>query len=304
VGGGAVTWRAVVAIATAAVVITSAAAALAQAPPLVTSPGGNLGGGAVPLPPKDPYGRGAMTISLHASGDGAVEIRMLAFASCESAPVLRTTTVDADGTFITTGTLSRHLFGGRHLRSRFKVQGVITGATAHGTASLRTVVKTRGARTRRCKTGSVEWGATSVGGDIGTPGAAAAGAHLYGTTTQRYGNRPGAIVLRISDDGVHLTRALYDVRLDCGLGGSITGAVDTPVRNLAIAADGHVADLERRSSIVDRRTRKRLREHFDATIGSAGASGTFSIKETFISRRTGHTTGICRSGTVKWAAAP
>jgi hypothetical protein len=134
------------------------------------------------------------------------------------------------------------------------------------------------------------------------PGSTPPAARLYGTTSQLMGqyNLNAGIVLRVSGDGTKLTRSIYSEYLDCD--GSYSYGLDSPAISLPIAADGTISDVER----IDRRigrTRAISVGRFKGTLGSAGASGTLSIKVRYIDLRTKDVTR-CNTGTVKWTASP
>lgn len=271
-----------------------AAAAPAQAPV------SHYGGGAIIDPPKSIEGPGNMIISLRAAGNGKVQIFIGMGARCEIAAIRTTATLAADGSFSASGAAIERPGGGVRLRSTYKVSGILGAANASGTASARGKVQQRGRQTRRCKTGSVAWEARRPTGDVGTPGAALPAARLYGTTSQTSRDRRHALVLRISADGKRLRRALYSLNLTCA--GDTLVVADAPDGNLSIGADGKVSDVQHDSEKVDRRTRVRTTETFNATIGAAGATGRFSVTARVIDIPSGRTVGRCRSDTVKFTA--
>lgn len=279
-----------------AVAFAGTAVALAQDP---AAPSGNYGGGAVVAPPKALSEGGNMLIGLRVQG-ATVKFNAGLGAGCESSSFSATATLDGSGAFSASGTRRESLSGGRRVRTSYDVQGTISGATASGTARVRSRVTARGRATRTCTSGTVRWGARRSTGDLGGPGAVAK-AHLYGTTSQRREGPRRAIVMRISADATKLTRALYDIDLRCE-GRTVRGLYDSPRRNLPIKADGTVADVER-FTYRDRTTILRYIETFEATLGQAGARGSFSTVSILTSRRTGRTLGTCRTGTVTWTAS-
>jgi len=241
-----------------------------------------------------------MIISLRATGTDRVQIFAGMIARCEIAAIRTTATLAADGSFSASGVATERPGGGVRLRSTYTVSGIVGAASASGTASARAKVRQRGRKTRRCKTGSVRWDARRPTGDVGTPGAALPAARLYGATSQTSRGPRHAVVLRISDDGKRLRRALYSLNLRCG--GDTLAVAEFPDENLSIGADGKVSDVQHRSEKVDRRTRLRTTERFNATIGAAGATGRFSVTARIIDIPSGRTVGRCRSDTVKFTA--
>ena len=282
-------------VALAALAALAVAGANATAQDLA-GPVGNYGGGAVVAPPRSIYSAGNMLIGLRASG-GALRMNVAMTLSCSvDATFAARATPAADGSFSARGSARRR--GG--IRTRWSIRGTIAGAAASGSATARTTV-TRGGRTRACPTSRVKWSARRAGGDLGLPPPPPK-ERYFGTTSQRLNGPRRAITLRISSDATKLARALYEVTVRCG-SETITDTYDAPKRNLAIGADGRVRDIER-FTFRNGRTIYRSVERFSATIGAAGASGTFSTTARITDRRTGRTLVRCRSGSVRWTAAP
>ena len=256
---------------------------------------GNYGGGAVVAPPRSVYSAGNMLIGLRASG-GRLQMNVTMTLSCSvDAEFTARATPAADGSFSARGTARDGA-----ARTRWSLSGTIAGAAASGTATARTTLGT-GGRARRCPTSTVRWAARRATGDTGTPPPPGK-ERYFGTTSQRLNGPRRAIVLRISSDATKLARALYDVTVRCG-GEPMSDTYDAPKRNLTIAADGKVRDIER-FEFRNRGTIYRSVERFTATIGAAGASGTFSTTARISARSSGRTILRCSSGTVRWSAAP
>ena len=289
--------RAAAVLSVLAAASTAGAVALAQDP---AAPAGNYGGGAVLAPPNSLGAPGNMLIALRVTGD---RVRMNAGLGtrCESGSFRASGALAAGGAFRVSGVHRESLSGGRRLRTTYVVSGTLSGATASGTASVRNRIVTSGRPTRSCASGTVRWGARRATGEIGAPGALAK-ARLYGTTSQRLDGPRRAIVLRVSSDASKLTRAIYDVTLKCD-GATLTDNYDSPRRNLTIGAGGTFADVERFTK-RNATTITRSTGRFAGTIGMAGASGTFSVTERISNRRTGRLAATCRTGTVRWTAAP
>jgi hypothetical protein len=220
-------------------------------------------------------------------------------ARCATAPIRANVVLAADGSFSRSGT-AKVRSGRRVVRTPYTISGTINGLTATGTASAKSTDREPGYVTETCKTGTVAWGARRSFGDIGVPGAAPPGVHLYGVTKQAVGKRRHAIALRISPDGTRVKRALYSLNLKCGSG--TDQIVDSPKQNLTIRADGKVSNTESYSRVVDRHRRVHLKESFSAKVGSTGATGSFKVAGRVSSRRTGRTLLLCSSGKVKWTA--
>lgn len=281
--------------------VAGALAAVAVAYAQEPVPLGSYGGGTIVDPGKSPSGAGNMIISLRATGDGRVRVLAKMGARCATATIQVSATLMSDGSFSVSGAARERPGDGERVRTTYKIAGTISGANASGMASARSTVRRRGRPTRRCKTGSVQWGARRPTGDIGAPGAAQPTARLYGTTSQRVAGRRPGIVLRISADAKRVTRALYSVNLRCP-GESLFG-IDGPAEKLSIGADGKLSDVERSSLRLDRRTRIRTTERFNATVGSAGAIGSLNLSARIIDIPSGRTLARCRTGTVRFTAA-
>jgi hypothetical protein len=289
--------RALAAATLLAVGSIAGAVAVAQAP---VAPAGNYGGGAVVAPPRSIYNAGNMLVGLRAPGDGRVQINAAVILSCSEDAVFRLfVTPAADGSFDAKGVRTRRTSGGGRVRTDYTIAGTIGAGAAAGTATARNAI-TRGGRTQRCPRATVRWQARRATGEIGLP-APAPRARLYGTTSQRLAGPRRAVVLRVSSDGAKLTRALYEVTVRCG-SRTLSDTYDAPRRNLAIGADGSVTDVER-FTFRSRTTIFRSVERFEAKVGAAGATGTFSTTGRLFDRRTGRTLRRCRSGTVSFDAA-
>lgn len=241
-----------------------------------------------------------MLVGLRATSDHRLQINAALILSCSEDAVFRiVVTPAADGSFDAKGVRVRRTSSGS-VRTDYEIEGTIGGATASGSATARNAI-TRGGRTRRCPRATVRWQARRVTGDPGLPPPPAR-SRMYGTTSQRLAGARRALVLRVSSDATKLTRVLYEVTVRCG-SQTLTDTYDAPRRHLAIAADGRVRDVER-FIFTSRRTIFRSVERFDATVGAAGATGTFSTTARVSDRRTGRTLRRCRSGTVHFTAAP
>jgi hypothetical protein len=300
--GGLVSARRLVALSLGTVGALVATVAFAQepAPPPGAPPVGNWGGGRLVDTPKSAFGAGNTVIGLRATGDGKVQILADIGARCASATIKAKATVAADGSFSASGVAKEH-DGGSRDRTPYKITGVIDGASAGGTASMHSKTTRRG-RTASCKSGSVRWEARRADGNVGTPGPAPNGAHFYGTTSQQVSSRHPGIILPISSNGHRVIRVLFEAATRCP-DGVVTGLDVLPASAL-IGADGTFKTVDHYTFRISRRIRLRGVDRVSGTIGSAGAFGTASSTFRYINIHTGHTVEHCRTGTVKWVAAP
>jgi hypothetical protein len=106
----------------------------------------------------------------------------------------------------------------------------------------------------------------------------------------------------VTADGTRLRRALYGVTLKCDER-KIPDVLDTPRRNVSVGADGFFEDNVK-SSFPEGNTTVKSDERFEGTLGSIGAEGTLSITERRYSRKTKKLLETCKTGKIRWTAAP
>ncbi len=279
----------------AAVLLT--AAAVAQAP----APSGNFGGGALAAPPRDHFGAGNAVIAVRALPDRKLEIEATVRGACGGGEIAADAQVAADGTFGADGTQRSTPAPAQAVTTTFKLAGTFTSpSAAQGTISA-TIKRRADGRTKTCRSGSVDFALRRPDGEIATAGATA-GASYYGTTSQRGVGPRRAIVLRISDDGRVLSRALFGESVRCS-DDTRAGGLEAPRTNATIDARGRVDDHER-FTIREGSAITKVNDHFTAQLGSGGARGTFSLSDRTIDKASGRVLRSCRSGVVKWTAAP
>ena len=294
-------------ICTAALACLTAAGAVAQAPP---RPAGHFGGGALVAPPRAHFGAGNVVIALRALPNRRLDIEATIRATCKGATgdarmagadITADAKVAPDGSFSTDGTETSEPDPGMLLKTKYKLAGRFESATvASGTLSA-TIDRGSAGKTTRCTTGDVEFGLRRPKAQLGAPGARAS-ARYYGTTTQRGVGPRRAIVMRISGDGLLVTRGLFGESVTCS-DGKTTSGIEAPRTNIKLDAKGRVSDRER-FSIDNGATVTKVDDHFSATFGEAGAKGTFSLSDRTVDKASGRTIQTCKSGTIKWTAAP
>jgi hypothetical protein len=283
-----------------------AVGALAQAP---QRPSGNFGGGALVPPPKAHFGAGNVVVGLRALPGRKLEIEATIRANCPSgadpktagADIVADAKIAADGSFETEGTETSEPDPGVLLKTKYRLSGKFSSnSVADGTISA-TIDRGAAGTTKRCRTGDVDFGARRPSGDLGAPGARPGGRY-YGTTAQRGVGPQRAIVLRVSGDGLLITRGLFSESVKCSDGKRSTG-LEAPRTNVSVNAKGRVSDRER-FTIDNGATETKVNDRFAATLGEDGAKGTFSLSDRTLDKDSGRTIQTCRSGTVKWTAAP
>jgi hypothetical protein len=289
--------RAPVLLAAGVAALTLAAGAIAER---AAPPRGNFGGGALVVSPRDHFGPGNAIIGLRALPGRKLEIEATIRGSCAGGDVAAASTIAKDGTFGADGVATQEPRRGTRVKTTYRFAGTFTSrAAAEGTVSA-TIERTVGGRTKRCRSGAVKFGARRPDGEIGSPGAPAQ-ARYYGTTSQRGVGPRRAIVLRVSRDGLRLSRGLFGEAVKCSDGTRAIG-VEAPRAKLPIDEDGRVKDRER-FTIKYPRTLVHVDDRFTAQLGSTGARGTFSLSDRTVDRTSDRTIQTCKTGAIRWIAA-
>lgn len=291
--------RTPVVLSAVALLLAGGTAATAQAP---ARPAGHFGGGALAAPPKNLFGAGNAVIALRALDKRRLEIEATVRAKCAGGDLQLATKVAADGTFAADGTSTQEPISGEKVKTTYKLAGTFTGAsTANGTVSATLVSSAEGQETQTCKTGEVKWEVRRPDGELGNREARPR-AFYYGTTAQRSTGPRRPIVLRLSGDRKRIARALFGEQVRCDDDTRAIG-IEAPRTNIAIDADGKVSDHET-DRIDNGATYTYIDDRFTATLGRAGAKGTFSLSDRTVDKLTGNVIQSCTSGTIKWTAAP
>lgn len=291
--------RTPVVLSAVALLLAGGTAATAQAP---ARPAGNFGGGALVAPPKDLFGAGNAVIALRALDKRRLEIEATVRAKCAGGDLQVATKVATDGTFAVDGSSTQEPISGEKVKTTYKLAGAFTGAsTANGTVSATLVSSAEGQETQTCKTGEVKWEVRRPDGELGNREARPR-AFYYGTTAQRSTGPRRPIVLRLSGDRKRIARALFGEQVKCDDDTRSIG-IEAPRTNIAIDSNGKVSDHET-DRIDNGATYTYIDDRFTATIGRAGAKGTFSLSDRTIDKLSGNVIQSCTSGTIKWTAAP
>ncbi len=276
----------------------AASAAVAEAP---EPPSGNFGGGALVASPKDLFGAGNAVIGMRALDERRLEIEATVRAKCTGGDITAEAKIAADGSFKADGTETQAPNPNEKVTTTYTLVGTFTSEkAAEGTVSA-TLERRAEGKTETCKTGKVAFGARRPGSEIGKRGAAG-GARYYGTTSQRGVGPRRPIVLRVSGDGRLISRALFGEQVKCSDGTHSIG-VEAPSTNVAIGKGGKVADHEK-YTIDNGNTKTYVDDRFNALVGRDGAKGTFSLSDRTIDKASGNIVQSCKSGEVKWSAAP
>ena len=289
--------RARVVLTGAVAAVALGAAADAQAP----APAGNFGGGALVPPPNNHFGPGNAVVALRALPDRKLEIEATVRGSCSGGDITADTTVAADGSFSVKGTERTEPEPNVKVTTKYTLAGTFSSPTAADGTLSATIDRRAEGRTRRCRTGDVKFGVRRPDGTIGTPGDRLA-TRYYGTTSQRGVGPRRPIVLRLSGDGLVISRALFGESVRCSDRRRSTG-IEAPRTNAAIDANGRVNDRER-FAVRSGDTLVKVDDRFTARLGSAGARGTFSLSDRTTDRASGRVIQSCRSGEITWTAAP
>jgi hypothetical protein len=280
-----------------AAAVVLAAAAVAQAP----VPTGNFGGGALVPPPRDHFGAGNAVVGIRALPERKLEIEATIRGACGGGEIAADAKVAADGTFSADGTQRTRPAPKEQITTTFKLTGTFTSATAADGTISATLKRRAGGKTKTCRSGTVKFGVRRPDGVIGKPGAPP-DSRYYGTTSQRGVGPRRPIVLRISDDGLVISRALFGESVRCSDDTTASG-LEAPRTNAAIDSNGRVDDHER-FTIREGTAIVKVNDSFTAQIGDTGARGTFSLSDRTTDKTTGRVLRTCKSGVVKWTAAP
>jgi hypothetical protein len=298
-----------------AAVVLSAAAGAQTPPPTATTttpspaptptptpaPTGNFGGGALVAPPNEHFGPGNAVVALRALPERKLEIEATVRGSCSGGELAADATVAADGGFSAKGTERTEPERGVKVTTAYTLDGSFSAPSAAvGTISA-TIERRESGRTRRCRTGLVKFGVRRPAGTIGTQGKELP-MRYYGTTSQRGAGPRRPIVLRLSGDGLVISRALFGESVRCSDHTRSTG-IEAPRTNARIDGKGRVDDRER-YEIKQGNAVVKVDDRFTAQLGSAGARGTLSLSDRTTDRDSGRVIQSCKSGEVRWTAAP
>ncbi len=277
----------------------AAAVAVAQAP---ERPSGNFGGGRLVAPPKKLFGPGNAVIALRALPKRKLEIEATVRAKCAGGDLQVTTKIDADGSFDAKGSSTQEPVPGEKVKTTYKLAGTFTDANAaKGTLSATLVSRAEGKSAKTCKTGKVAFQVRRPDGKLGSRETRPRAAY-YGVTAQRGTGPRRPIVLRLSGDRTRIARALFGEQIKCSDDTRAIG-IEAPRTNIAIDADGRVSDHET-DKIDNGASYTYIDDRFKATIGRTGAKGTFSLSDRTVDKASGNVIQSCKSGTIKWSAAP
>lgn len=279
--------------------VSGSAAAVAQAP---VRPTGNFGGGALVAPPKDLFGPGNLVIGVRALPERRLEIEATLRAKCAGGDIQLATKAKADGSFAAEGSTSQSPEPGEKVKTTYDLAGSFTGERAiEGTISATLVKSSDSAETKTCKTGKVAFNARRPDGELGDRDERPRAAY-FGVTAQRSTGPRRPIVIRLSGDRRRISRALFGEQVKCSDRKRSIG-VEAPRTNIAIDSKGRVSDHET-DKIDNGETFTHIDDRFTATLGRSGAKGTFSLSDRTVDKVTGNVIQSCKSGTIKWTAAP
>ncbi len=279
----------------AAVAVTAVAAAQAPAPT------GNFGGGGLVAPPRDHFGAGNAVIAVRALPSNKLEIEGTVRGSCGGGEFLTDAKVAEDGSFDATGSQRTTPAAREKVTTTYKLAGTFTSPDAASGVLTATIKRRAGGKTKTCKSGEVRFGIRRPDGVIGKPGAPD-DAIYYGTTSQRGVGPRRPIVLRISSDGLVISRALFGEFVKCSDDTNLAG-LEAPRTNAPIDSKGRVDDHEH-FTIGSADAILKVNDSFTGAFGETGAKGTFSLSDRTTDKTTGIVLRTCKSGVVNWTAAP
>lgn len=279
--------------------VSGSAAAVAQAP---ERPTGNFGGGALVAPPKNLFGPGNLVIGLRALPERRLEIEATVRARCAGGDILLATTIEPDGSFAAKGRESQSPEPGETVKTTFQLAGSFTSERAvEGTIAATLVKSSDSAETKTCKSGKIAFSARRPAGELGDRDARPRAAY-FGVTAQRSTGPRRPIVMRLSGDRRRISRALFGEQVRCS-DRKVSIGVEAPRTNIAIDSKGRVSDHET-DKIDNGTTFTHIDDRFTATLGRSGAKGTFSLSDRTVDKLTGNVIQSCKSGTIRWSAAP
>lgn len=271
--------------------------AAAQAP----APTGNFGGGGLVAPPRDHFGAGNAVIAVRALPANKLEIEGTVRGSCGGGEFITGAKIAEDGSFDAAGSQRTTPAPKERVTTTYKLAGTFTSADAASGILSATIKRRAGGKTKTCRSGEVRFGIRRPDGVIGKPGAPG-DAIYYGTTSQRGVGPRRPIVLRISSDGRVISRALFGEFVRCS-DDTRSAGLEAPRTNVPIESKGRVDDHER-FTIRSANAIVKVNDSFTATFGETGATGTFSLSDRTTDKTTGTVLRTCKSGVVKWSAAP
>lgn len=275
------------------------AVAVAQAP---ERPSGNFGGGRLVPPPKKLFGAGNAVIALRALPKRKLEIEATVRAKCAGGDLQVTTKIDADGAFKAKGSSTQEPVPGEKVKTTYKLAGAFTETNAaKGTLSATLVSRVEGHSAKTCKTGKVAFQVRRPDGKLGSRETRPRAAY-FGITAQRGTGPRRPIVLRLSGDRRRIARALFGEQVRCSDDTRSIG-IEAPRTNIRIDGNGRVSDHET-DKIDNGASYTYIDDRFKATIGRTGAKGTFSLSDRTVDKASGNVIQSCKSGTIKWTAAP
>ena len=253
-------------------------------------------------PPKDLFGPGNAVIALRALSERRLEIEATVRAKCAGGDLQVATKVAADGSFSAEGSASQTPAPGDKVKTTYQLAGAFTGErSVEGTLSATLEFSSDSAESKTCKTGKIAFSARRPNGDLGDRDVRPR-ARYFGVTAQRSTGPRRPIVLRLSSDRRRISRALFGEQVKCSDDKRSIG-IEAPRTNVAIDSKGRVSDHET-DKIDNGATFTYIDDRFTATLGRDGAKGTFSLSDRTVDKATGNVIQSCRSGTIRWTAAP
>ena len=291
---------------TRSAVLTTAATALLLLPAAAhaaPTPGASYGGGL--LPKSFRSGGDALTVTAKVAPDGQTVRVVASFGvTCNRRPgalqqLVAEGRIGANGRLqLKAGTTNyEYAVKGSRPRAVADVDLGFDGPVASGTLALTGRFKARG-RTVRCNE-VLQVNLRAAAPDPGMPGAAPAGATLFGTGSAEYRRAPVPVALKVSADGRRVDPTFVGVPLRCA-SVDITDYLVNSSPRMTVRDDGTFRSRERFSLRFRGGGRTSTTFKLDGRFTAQGATGTYSAKS--VARTPGRRSVRCSSGNISFSA--
>ncbi|HEX5616949.1 MAG TPA: hypothetical protein VFX51_00930 [Solirubrobacteraceae bacterium] len=259
-------------------------------------------GGGTPADSTQRAQRQLTTVGLRTRANGTATVWVTVAARCGTGLVTRDVALGADGSFAFRRTVRDRIGGGVRRTARIRVNGLVAGTSASGSASAKLSFRRHGRVTAKCSSGTRGW-QTRAPISVGAPSPARPNTAYYGITSQQGSpSRVFPLVLKVDAGGRRVSTASFDYHLRCMHRAAYDSTNITP--GAPIAADGSFHLLER-FTIHWAEGNERFRVTVDGRFATDGMTGTVNVRSVLRSRRTGRLLDRCTTGSGQsFAAVP